>query len=55
MRKILKIIGIVVGSIVLLVVIGFITLMLYFDHEMLIEHRPLGEYTSPDGKHVCSV
>ena len=55
MRKILKIIGIVVGSIVLLVVIGFITLILYFDHEMPIERRPLGEYTSPDGKHVCSV
>ena len=46
-----KIIGIIIGSIITLVIIGFITLMLYLD----IEHRPLGESTSPDGKHVCVV
>jgi len=55
MRKILKIIGIVLGSIILLIVIGFITLMLFIDHVAPFEHRPLGEYTSPDGKHLCSV
>ena len=46
-----KIIGIIIGSIITLVIISFITLMLYLD----IEHRPLGESTSPDGKHVCVV
>lgn len=55
MRKILKIIGIVLGSIVGVIVICITALFLYFDHEMPLEHRPLGEYTSPDGKHVCSV
>ena len=55
MRKILKIIGIVLGSIIGIIVISITALFLYLDHEMPIEHRPIGEYTSPDGKHVCYV
>lgn len=55
MRKILKIIGIVLGSIIGIIVISITALFLYLDHEMPIEHRPIGEYTSPDGKHLCSV
>ena len=51
----LKIIGIIFGSIIILVIIGFITLMLYFNHVAPLENRPLGECTSPDGKHVCVV
>ena len=51
----LKIIGIIFGSIIILVIIGFITLMLYFNHVAPLENRPLGESTSPDGKHVCVV
>ena len=38
-----------------LAIIGFITLMLYFNHVAPLENRPLGECTSPDGKHVCVV
>lgn len=55
MRKILKIIGIVLGCIVGVILISITALFLYFDREMPLEHRPLGEYTSPDGEHVCSV
>ena len=55
MRKILKIIGIVLVSIVGVIVISITALFLYLNHEMPFEHRPLGEYTSPDGKHLCSV
>ena len=51
----LKIIGIIFGSIIILVIIGFITLMLYFNHVAPLENRPLGECTSPDCKHVCVV
>jgi len=55
MRKILKIIGIALVSIIGLIVICITALFLYLDHEMPIEHRPIGEYTSPDGKHMCYV
>ena len=55
MRKTLKILGIAIASVILLVIIGFITLMLYFNHVAPLENRPLGECTSPDGKHVCVV
>ena len=55
MRKILKIIGIVLGCMVGVILISITALFLYFDREMPLEHRPLGDYTSPDGKHVCSV
>ena len=55
MKKVLKIIGIVLGAIFALLIICFVAIMLYLNHEAPIEQRPLGEYTSPDGKHVCSV
>ena len=55
MRKTLKILGIAIASVILLVIIGFITLMLYFNHVAPLENRPLGECTSPDCKHVCVV
>jgi len=48
MRKILKVIGIVLVSIVGVIVISITALFLYFYHEMPHEQRPLGEYTSPD-------
>jgi len=55
MKRILKITGIVLASVLAVVIVGFIALMLFFDHVAPIQQRSLGEYTSADGKHVCSV
>lgn len=54
MRKILKIIGIVLVSIVGLIMISFFLLGIYFSDDFPVE-RTLTDYTSPDGAHVCSV
>ena len=55
LKQILKIAAIVLGSIIAFIMICFIALMLYLNHLAPLEERSLGEYTSPDGKHVCSV
>lgn len=54
-KRFLKIAAIVLASIFAIIVVAVIASLLYLNHLAPIEHRSLGEYPSPDGKHICSV
>lgn len=54
-KQLLKIAAIVLGSIIAFIMVRFIVVMLYFDHAAPISEKTLGDYPSPDGKHICSV
>jgi hypothetical protein len=54
-KRILAIAGIVLASVIKLILIGFFAVFLFFDSVAPLVITPLGEYISPDKKHVCIV
>ena len=53
-KIILKVLGIVLAVIFALIITLMVLLEVTFGNDMIV-NRPLGESTSPDGKHVCVV
>ncbi len=53
-KIILKVLGIVLAVIFALIITRMVLLEVTFGNDMIV-NRPLGESTSPDGKHVCVV
>jgi hypothetical protein len=53
-KLILKILGFALAAVFAVIVTILVVFCVSMGKDMFVE-RPLGEYTSPDGKHVCSV
>ena len=53
-KLILKILGFALAAVFAFIVTFLVAFGVGMDKDMFVE-RPLGECTSPDGKHVCSV
>ena len=53
-KLILKMLGFVLAAVFAFIVTLLVAFGVGMDKDMFVE-RPLGECTSPDGKHVCSV
>jgi hypothetical protein len=54
-KRILSITGIILASLTTFVIVSIVSIALYLYHVSPPVHTPLGEYDSPDKKHVCSV
>ena len=55
LKRILAITGITLAAVIKLILIGLIAVFLFFDSVAPLVNTPLGEYDSPDKKHVCFV
>ena len=54
LKIVLKVLGIVLAVIFALIITLMVLLEVTFGNDMIV-NRPLGESTSPDGKHLCVV
>ena len=54
LKIVLKVVGIALAVIFALIITLMVLLEVTFGNDMIV-NRPLGESTSPDGKHVCVV
>jgi hypothetical protein len=55
LKRILAIAGITLAAVIKLILIGLIAVFLLFDSVAPLANTPLGEYVSPDKKHICIV